>query len=391
MTATFAHSTPITQTRLFVAIEMGFSKIKVASAGHARCKPRIKELHARDLAALEAEFAKAKVRFDLPADAEVQVCFEAGRDGFWLARWLEQRGYGCRVVDPGSIRVGQKRKKAKSDRIDARLLLSSLFDYEGGNEKVWSVCRVPTLEQEDRRQLHRELETLKGERTEHINRIKSILATLGLKVENITKDFPAWLAEQCLLESAAPAPADYQQRLLREHERWQLADTQIALLHREQKARIAKRDDDHGVAKLRKLLRVKGLGPKSASLLYWEYFHWRRFDNRRQVAAAAGLTPTPYQSSDTARELGISKTGNTWLRGIMVELAWAWLKWQPDSKLAKWYARRFAQGSSRLRKLGIVALARKLLVALWRWLEHDVPPEDASLVPWQTKVGLHAA
>lgn len=392
MTATFSHPTAATSGCLYVALELGWARIKVASSAGRQGKPRIKEVKARDLPALQAEFAKAKERFGLAADAVVYMCYEAGRDGFWLHRWLTSQGYHNLVVDPGSVKVNRRRKRAKTDRLDARLLLDELQDYLAGKADAWSVVAVPTLEQEDRRQLHRELETLKGERTEHVNRIKSLLATLGLKVERVDENFAGWLSEQRLLENGAAVPADYEQRLLREQRRWQLVDAQIRELDQEQVRRVAAAASaDAGMNKVKKLLRLKGVGIKSAWLFIWEIFHWRTFANRRQLGAMAGLAPTPYQSSDMKRELGISKAGNSWLRGMMVEIAWSWLQWQPGSALAQWFARRFGDGAKRVRKIGIVAVARKLLIALWRWLEFDVWPEGAAEVAWQPKVGLKAA
>jgi transposase len=389
MTATLSHRTAGSRPCLYVAIEMGWSKIKVASSDGPLQKPRLKELKARDLAGLEAEFAKARERFGLAADAAVYICYEAGRDGFWLQRWLVSRGYHSIVVDPGSLKVNRRRKQAKTDRLDAVLLLENLMEHVGGKRKVWSVVAVPTLEQEDRRQLHRELETLKGERTEHVNRIKSILATLGLQLKEVHADFASWLSEQRLLETGGAVPADHQARLLREHIRWQMVNEQIEALEKEQRCRVAQAStSEEGTQRIRKLLTLKGLGVKSSSLFVWEIFNWRRFANRRQLGSLAGLAPTPYQSGAMDRELGISKAGNSWLRGMMVEIAWVWLHWQPTSVLSQWYQKRFGGGTQRQRKIGIVALARKLLIALWRWLEFDVWPEEAVASSWQQKVGL---
>jgi transposase len=391
MTATLGHSNQKETGWLYVALEMSWSTIKVGSTTGPATKARLKDIRARDLPALVQELERAKARLGLPADAPVRLCYEAGRDGFWLERWLTGQGHHVLVVDPGSVRVGRRRKQAKTDRLDAVLLLNHLLDHHAGQRNVWSVVRVPTLAQEERRQLHRELETLKGERTAHVNRIKSLLATLGLQLTTIDEAFPVWLSEQKLLEAPVAVPADYQQRLLREHQRWQLVNEQIKSLTREQRRRVAHGPADPGQDKIRKLMRLRGVGVKSASLFGWEIFNWRRFSNRRQLGSMAGLTPTPYQSGDVDREMGLNKAGNSWLRGMMVEIAWSWLLWQPDSALTKWFQRRFGQGTKRQRKIGIVALARKLLIALWRWLEFDEAPAEAELVSWQSKVGLKAA
>lgn len=385
MTAAKGHSSKPSGGRLFVAFELSWSKIKVASSCDPLQKPRIKELSARDLDGLLRELAKAKERFGLPESAVVHCCYEAGRDGFWLHRWLTTQGIQNVVIDPGSLKVNRRRKRAKTDRLDAQMLLSHLMDYHGGKKHVWSVVHVPTLAQEERRQLHRELETLQGERTEHSNRIKSILATLGLKLDKVTLDFEKWLTEQRLLEAGQEVPADYRQRLLREYGRWQLVDGQIRQLEAEQKQRAAKSQDE-GIGKVRKLMQLKGIGIKSAWLFGWEFFGWRTFQNRRQLGSLAGLTPTPYQSGSMDHELGVSKCGNRWIRSLVVEIAWGWLHWQPHSYLSKWFQTHFAKGGGRSRKKGIVALARKLLIALWRWVEFDEKPEGAIMVDWQAKV-----
>jgi len=378
---------------------MGWSKIKIASSSSVVEKPRIKEIAARDLQSLAEELAKAKKRFGLPASAPVQCCYEAGRDGFWLHRWLTAQGIANLVVDPGSLKVNRRRKRAKTDRIDAVLLLSSLFDHLSGKKDVWSVVHVPTLVQEEQRQLHREYDTLKGERTEHVNRIKGILATLGLKLEKVDGKFASWLDEQKLLETGAGIPADYRERLLREYLRWQLANEQMAALETEQKRRVAacaeeaagekasqKAQDERTLALVRKLMGLKGIGIKSAWLFVYEFFGWRNFKNRRQVGSLGGLTPTPYQSGDTAKEMGLNKAGNSWVRSVIVEVAWGWLQWQPKSALTQWFHNRFSRSGGRSRKKGIVALSRKLLIALWRWLEFDEKPAGAVEVDWRSKV-----
>ena len=385
MTATKMNSSGNGTRCLYVAFEMGWSKIKIASTCDPLEKPRIKEIAARDLTALAAELAKAKARFGLPDDAPVYTCYEAGRDGFWLHRWLTSHGIHNVVVDPGSLKVNRRRKRAKTDSVDARLLLEHLMDYRAGKKNVWSVVRVPTLEQETSRQLHRELETMQGERTEHVNRIKSILATLGLKVDKMDARFADWLSEQRLLETGQAVPSDFQERLRREFQRWQAVDEQIKALEAEQRQRVQRREDKT-IDKVRRLMKLKGIGIKSAWLFGLEFFGWRTFANRRQVGALAGLTPTPYQSGDTNKELGLNKAGNRWIRSMIVEIAWGWLKWQPGSALSRWFMQRYGKGGARSRKKGIVALARKLLIALWHWVEHEQKPEGAVEVAWESKV-----
>jgi transposase len=239
---------------------------------------------------------------------------------------------------------------------------------------------------EDRRQLHRDLLELKAQRTQHSNRIKGLLAGCGLAVVKIDGRFPEVVAELRTWDGQA-VPSELQRRLLREHERWQLVDRQIKDLENERVRRIRSAFDT-SLGKVRQLLQLRGIGVNSAWLYVMEFFGWRRIRKRKQLGALAGLTPTPHQSGDIDHEQGISKAGNRRLRTMAVEIAWCWLHYQPQSALSQWYEQRFAKGSSRQRRIGIVAVARKLLVALWRFLESGETPAGAEIVPW--KRGLPA-
>jgi transposase len=258
-----------------------------------------------------------------------------------------------------------------------------LIRYHGGERKLGTVVRIPAADDEDRRQPHRELIAVKGRRTEHSNRIKGLLANLGLDVK-VDERLPERLG---LLRQwdGAPVPTELTARILREIERWALVDRQARDLENAQ--RRAFRDDETvDVEKLRLLLNLKAIGPMSATLFVREFFGWREIKNRRELASLAGLAPTPYASGDSQREQGISKAGNRRLRWMAVEIAWGWLRWQPDSALSRWYQQRFGEGSARARKVGIVALARKLLIALWRYLEKGEVPEGAEFTPWEKKL-----
>ena len=377
---------------LHLAFELGEQDWKLASSVGLGQKPRLKTIHARDLTKLQFEIAKAKRRFGLAADAPVKTCYEAGRDGFWLHRYLTAQGIDNRVVDSGSIEVNRRQRRAKTDRLDAGKLLNLLLRYHGGESKVWSIVRVPGLADEDARQLHRDLEDLKDERTMHTNRIKGLLACQGLPAPGmpsptVGKNFAQWLSAAKLWDGA-PLPADLQRRLLRELERWQLLDRQIRALELERRQRI-RRDDTPHVDKVRSLMDLWGIGLNGSWLLVHELFGWRRFSNRKQVGSCVGLTPTPYQSGNSRREQGISKAGNRRLRRLrrlLIELAWCWLRWQPDSELTHWYGRRLGAGNGRSRKLGVVALARKLVIALWKYLEQGEIPAGARLADWRKKV-----
>jgi transposase len=369
---------------MYLAFELGEKDWKLAFTIGLGQKPRLRSMPARDLPRLQAEMAKAKKRFGQAADATVKSCYEAGRDGFWLHRYLTACGVENSVVDSASIEVNRRLRRAKTDRLDAGKLVNLLLRYHGGEKKVWSVVRVPNLAAEDGRQLHRELEELKDERTEHINRIKGLLASQGLALPTVNAQFPQWLAEARLWDGAA-VPPDLQRRLLREHERWQVLGQQINGLERERRQRIRCDATPH-VEQVRSLLELCGVGLNGAWLLVYELFAWREFSNRKQVGGCVGLTPTPYQSGDSRREQGISKAGNRRLRRLLVELAWCWLRWQPDSELSRWYMYRFGAGNGRSRKLGVVALARKLLIALWKYLKFGDLPAGARFATWQKKV-----
>jgi transposase len=369
---------------LYLAFELGEVEWKLAFTIGVGQKPRLRAMPARNLAQLQEEIAKAKKRFGLAPDASVRSCYEAGRDGFWLHRYLSAQGVDNSVADSASIEVNRRQRRAKTDRLDAGKLVNLLLRYHGGERKVWSVVRVPDAADEDARQLHRELEELKDERTMHVNRIKGLLSSQGLAVAAVGKDFAAWLAAARLWDGAA-VPRDLQVRLLRELERLQLLDRQIKELEQERRQRI-RRDDTPHIDQVRSLMSLWGVGFNGAWVLVYELFAWRRFANRKQVGSCVGLTPTPYQSGDSRREQGISKAGNRRLRRLLVELAWCWLRWQPDSALSCWYLRRFGAGNGRSRKVGVVALARKLLIALWRYLERGELPPGARLATWQKKV-----
>jgi len=367
-----------------MAFELGDTDWKIAFTIGLGQKPRLRSMPARDLPRLQEEIAKAKKRFQLSGDTPLRSCYEAGRDGFWLHRYLTTCGMQNSVVDSASIEVNRRQRRVKTDRLDAGKLLNLLLRFHAGEKKVWSVVRVPSVVDEDARQVHRELEALKDERTEHVNRIKGLLASQGLTAPKVDKAFAEWL-QQAKMWNGSVVPQDLHKRLLRELERWQQLERQIRDLENERRQRI-RRDETPHVDKVRSLLDLWGVGLNGAWLLVYELFAWRRFDNRKQVGGCVGLTPTPYQSGDSRREQGISKAGNRRLRRLLVELAWCWLRWQPNSELTRWYLQRFGAGNGRSRKVGVVALARKLLIALWKYLEQGEIPAGARLATWQGKV-----
>jgi transposase len=329
-----------------------------------------------------AEIAAAMKRFGLPGNAPVASCYEAGRDGFWLHRFLTSRKVENLVVDSSSIEVNRRKRRAKSDRLDAIKLVEMLIRYCNGERKVWGIIRVPAAAAEDRRQPHRELIELKSERTAHVNAIKGLLAGLGLQA-SVDDDFPGRLEALRQWDGSA-VPAALRGRLLREFERWRLVGRQIQELEKA-RAEAIRKGEGREVEQVRQLLNLKGIGENGAWLLVNELFAWREFRNRRELGSLAGLTPTPYDSGESRREQGISKAGNRRVRWMMVQLAWGWLQYQPESDLSRWYQRRFGGGNSRVRKIGVVALARKLLIALWRYLETGEPPAGAEVIGWDKK------
>jgi transposase len=362
-------------TVLYMAMELSNSKWKLGFGNGS--KLRRKSIEARDRKRLLEEVALAKVKLKLPADSTVVCCFEAGRDGHWIYRWLESEGFEVLEIDSSSIETAQGRKHVKTDRVDVEKLLDLLIrHYCFGLRRAFSVVRVPDVVAEAAQRLHREDEYLLTQRTRISNRIKALLVTQGVSELRLGKGFAARL-DRIKLWNGEGLTAELKTELLHLHAQHAVFAGQLREL---QSAYAAELSADTAVAEYRRRLeRLKSLGPKSSRLLASEVFAWRHFDNTKQVGAMAGLTPTPSQSGDTRREQGISKAGNRRVRRTMIELAWMWLRWQPDSALSQWFNRRFAHGGRRMRRIGIVALARKLLIALWRYVEYGVIPEGAVL------------
>jgi transposase len=361
---------------LFIAFELGNTEWKLAMTISLEHAPLVRAMPARALPTLTAELARAKAHFGLPPSAPVESCYEAGRDGFWLHRYLGSRGVANRIVDSSSIEVNRRRRRTKTDRLDACKLVTMLLRAAAGERKVWSVVNVPTPGAEDRRQIHRELLFARRDRGRHTNRIKGLLAAHGVPLLRI-RELPTHLV-QARLWDGTPLPPLLCARLEREWETVGTYTRRIRALKQARRAVLAA-SDDPAIAQVRQLTRLRGVGLDSAWLYVMEFFAWRQFRNRRQVGGLAGLADAHYQSGDLQHELGISKAGNRWVRALAIQTAWAWLRFQPHSQLARWYQRKFGTGNSRLRKIGIVALARKLLIAFWRYLDQGIIPEGAVL------------
>jgi transposase len=317
---------------------------------------------------------RARVRRKLGTVPAVVTCYEALYDGFWLHRLLTAAGITNYVFDPASIAVEQRGRRAKTDRIDGKLELRTLMAHVRGEPRVVRIVRVPSREQDDTRRVNRERDRLISEQTAHTNRIKALLRQRGMAVgKPRRRDWLKWLAEQRDWEGQAAPPAMLAE-LTREHARLMLVCEQLEAVTRELSAAAAPERD--------LLERLKSLGLVTAAGLANEVFS-KDFDNRRQVAAYVGLAPSPWQSGGTAREQGISKAGNPRARKMAIELAWLWVRHQPDSALTQWFKARTLNASKRIKRIAIVALARKLIVALWRYLTTGLVPEGAVLKPVQ--------
>jgi transposase len=359
-------------SELYMAFELGEKNWKLSLGDGARSPSRYTVV-AGDTAALLECIAKAKVRCGLAPEASVGSCYEAGRDGFWLHRWLIEHGIDNIVVDSASIEVNRRARRVKTDRLDGDKLLAMLIRYGAGERRVWSVVRVPTLEQEDARRAHRELGRLGQERIAHINRIRALLVLNNLRVKYVGgRLWQRWWTGHA--QELAPC---VRAEIERESERLLLVKKQMDMIESEQRQAVAVGTEPQvaGLAQLR------GIAVGSGWVLAKELFGWRCFRNRREVAGCLGLTPSPYASGESETEQGISKAGNRRGRTLMVELAWSWLRYQPQSELSNWFNRRFAGGGKRLRRIGIVALARRLAIALWRYLEDGLIPHGAHLKP----------
>ncbi|MGJ5176247.1 IS110 family transposase [Bradyrhizobium oligotrophicum] len=363
---------------IFVAIELSQKTwlITVHSPDQGRMS-RYK-LEGGDHAGLLALIAKIRARAaqKLGLEPRVMSCYEAGYDGFWLHRLLVAEGIGNLVFDPASIAVEQRARRAKTDRIDGELLLRTLMAHLRGEPRVVRIVRVPTVEQEDARRVSRERDRLVTEQTAHTNRIKALLRLSGLEVGSPRRgNWLTWLEQQRDWQGQ-PLPPHVMAEVKREHARLMLVREQLATLEKSLAAAQAADAPDAMAKRREQLQRLKGLGPAFATTLVGELFY-KDFRNRREVASYCGLTPSPWKSGGIDREQGISKAGNPHVRLKTIELAWLWVRHQPGSELSRWFQTRTLNAGKRARRIAIVALARKLVVALWRYLETGLVPEEA--------------
>jgi len=322
-----------------------------------------------------AEIKVAKTKLGLAENAPVKSVYEAGRDGFWIHRALAAHDIENVVIDPSSLEVDQRARRAKTDRIDLEKLLVSLVRHDRG-ERVWRVVRVPSEEQEDARRRHRERERLLHESNALNSRSRSLLVMYGVQVRSCKE--LARVLEALRAWNGNPLPDAIKDELRRNCERWQLLQRQL----KELGTIIEEEIDDQSKAseQARTLQCLRGISAESALVLSKEIFSWRQIKNRRELGALAGLVGSPFSSGDSEHERGISKSGNRRVRTLMVELAWCWIRYQPSSKLTRWFQERFG-GGKRTKRIGIVAVARKLLIAFWRFVEDGVVPDGAELKP----------
>ena len=356
---------------LYISFELGDKAWKLTYCDGRR-RPGRFSIAAGDQEAVLACIQRAKARCELGAQVPVYSCYEAGRDGWWLHRWLKQQRINNIVVDSASIEVNRHARRAKTDRIDGDKLLQMLLRHRRG-ERVWSVVREPSQQAEDERRMHRELQRLTHERTAHTNRVRSLLVLHNLRPAHVGGRL--WLAWWTTHQELVPPLL--RAEIERECERLVLVSKQFRAIEAEQRKELKLKQQPV----VQQLMRLRAIGACGAWVLTKELFGWRQFDNRRQLAASIGLAPTPHASGDSQREQGISKAGNKRVRWLLVELSWGWLRLQPDSELTHWFNRRFALGSNRMRRVGIVALARRLAVALWRYLQNGEIPAGATLKP----------
>ncbi len=307
------------------------------------------------------------------------VIQEAGLDGFWLHRVLEQEGIESHVVDAASVATSRRRRRAKTDRIDGEALVRTLLADKRGEPRVCAMVRVPTPEEEDRRRLCRELKTLISERVRHANRIRGVLFTQGVGDYDPRRPDRRARLEAVRTGDGRPLPRHLKAMIARELDVLELLDAQIGQVRAERDALVAADVEAHtGGPALSMLLDLKGIGPGFAGVLWSEGF-FRPFANRRQLAAYAGLAPTPWQSGTINHEQGVSKAGNPRLRAILVEMAWLWLRHQPGGAVAHWFHERVGSSKGRMRRILLVAMARKLIVSLWRYVTVGIVPEGAVL------------
>jgi transposase len=365
---------------IFISLELSRSTWLITSlspdGGEKMSKHSVR---GSDVAGLLQRFSQLREKAARRTGRQVPIVViqEAGLDGFWIHRMLEKEGIESHVVDAASIATSRRHRRAKTDRIDGEALVRALLAYKRGEPRVCAMVRVPTPEEEDRRRISRERKTLTAERVAHVNRIKGLLFSQGVEYEPLRRDRRARL-EELRGRDGRPLPEHLKRQIDRELDRLELLLEQIKAIEADRDAMLAPANEAEVPTPAKMLMDLKGIGAEFAAVL-WSEGLFRHFANRRQVAAYAGLAPTPWQSGTVDREQGVGKSGNPRLRTTMLQLAWLWLRHQPDSTLSRWFHERVSRSGGRFRKTMITALARKLLVALWQYVTAGVVIEGATI------------
>jgi len=372
---------------IFVSLELSRSTWLITSLSPGSGEKMSKHsVPAGDIALLLARFADLKKKALARTEKSFPIVSiqEAGLDGFWIHRMLQKEGIESYVVDPASIATSRRRRRAKTDRIDGEALVRALLAYKRGEPRVCAIVRAPDPEEEDRRRVCRERKTLTAERIQHVNRIKGLLFSQGISGYDPLRSNRRRQLDELKTGDGRPLPPHFKAQIARELDRLELLIGQIKAVETERDALFASVSKpvnpsaDLTPTPTVMLMSLNGIGAEIAAVLWTEGL-FRSFTNRKQVAAYAGLAPTPWQSGSVAHEQGVSKAGNPRLRTTMIQLSWLWLRHQPQSALALWFTERVNRNGGRLRKTTIVALARKLLVALWKYVTAGVVIEGAIL------------
>ena len=374
---------PDPSARCSVALELSQAKWLVGALLPGRAKVTLQTVRGGDAEGLMDVLRKLEARAsaDVGASTAISVCFESGYDGFWLARFLADRGIDTHVLDAASFLVSRRGRRAKTDRIDVEAMAFTLKAYLAGDRSVCRTVEVPSPEAEDAKRLSRERTQLTRERTRHVNRIRGLLTLHGIRdVKGLWGGAWREALEAAQTGDGRRLGSFLRAELSREFERLYLVLAHMKQLDAERRTATAEADAFRDAPKVERLIQLAGVGEIGATVLVTEVFH-RRFQNRKHLASYLGLTPSPYASGESRREQGISKAGNKPARTLLVELAWCWLRYQPGSGLAEWYRRIYGPHSTRARKVGIVALARKLAIALWRFVEQGIIPAGAVMSP----------
>ena len=373
--ATAEHAT------VYLAFELSKAKWKLGVMLPGSQKLSRYTIGGGDLAALAARLADMRKKAAAGGrPVRVLSCYEAGLDGHWLHRWLTEQGVANHQIDPSSIEVSRRARRAKTDRIDLEKLMRAFLAHLRGEPRACSIVHVPTVEDEDRKRRTRERERLLKERTAHTNRIKALLHGQGIRdAKPFDRSFIAGLAD-LRTGDGRPLPPRLREEIKREHERLCVVVRQIKELEAKNRAELRTAQPSSPEARITQLIDLKGVGPIGGQGLVNEVFY-RDFDNRRQVGSYFGLAGTPYDSGDRRRDQGISKAGNRRARQLAIELAWLWTVHQPDSALTRGFRERVGDIKGRVRRIALVALARKLMVALWRYLTTGLVPAGAVLRP----------